>query len=160
MKKTFKLPLYNEFLEVFANNEIHNWQAKHFWEKMGLNQRYRARRCKRLMYAGLRVLLKYNYLELDIESSKKNAFSYKETPHLNKLRELYKKQKLTELFSTKKLVLLDELQDKENIIEFINDLLLDDKSLEKYFIDHKKTLENDIKKINSNIRFMDDILNI
>jgi len=112
------------------------------------------------MYAGLRVLLKCNYLELDIENSKKNAFSYKETPHLNKLRELYKKQKLTELFSTKKLVLLDELQEKENIIEFINDLLLDDKSLEKYFIDHKKTLENDIKKINSNIRFMDDILNI
>jgi len=38
-------------------------------------------------------------------------------------------------------------------------LLSDDKTLEKYFINHKETMENDIKNIKSNIKLMDDIMN-
>ena len=32
------------------------------------------------------------------------------------------------------------------------------KTLEKYFINHKEKLKNEIKNINSNIRLMDEIL--
>ncbi|MGO1062125.1 hypothetical protein [Acinetobacter lwoffii] len=49
MPKSVNLPLYDDFLKIFIDNEIINWQAKHFWEKMGLNQRYRAKRCKQLI---------------------------------------------------------------------------------------------------------------
>ncbi len=159
MKKTVNLPLYDEFLEIFDNHKIQNWQAKHFWEKMGLNQRYRAKRCKRLMYAGLKVLLKCQYLEIDESKSKKNAFSYTETPRLNELRKRYKKEKLKDVFSMKELALLSQIREKENNIEFLNDLLADNESLEKYFINYKETLENDIKNIKSNIKLMDDIMN-
>lgn len=36
MQKSVNLPLYDDFLKIFIDNEIINWQAKHFWEKMGL----------------------------------------------------------------------------------------------------------------------------
>ena len=48
-----------------------------------------------------------------------------------------------------------ELEEKENNIEFLNTLLANDATLEKYFITHKHEIE---KKINSNIKLMEDIL--
>lgn len=71
MPKSVNLPLYDEFLKIFLDHKILNWQAKHFWEKMDLNQRYRAKYCKKLMYVGLRVLLKCQYLVVDANKSTK-----------------------------------------------------------------------------------------
>ena len=103
MPKSINLPLYDDFLKIFLDNEIINWQAKHFWEKMGLNQRYRAKRCKQLMYIGLRVLLKCQYLEVDVNKSTQKSFSYNETSRLNELRNQYKKHKLENIFSIKEI---------------------------------------------------------
>lgn len=73
MSKSVNLPLYEDFLKIFIDNEIINWQAKHFWGKMGLNQRYRTKHSKQLMYVGLRVLLKCQYLEVDANKSTKKS---------------------------------------------------------------------------------------
>ncbi len=54
---------------------------------------------------------------------------------------------------------LNEISEKENNIQFIESLLSTDKTLEKYFIIDKEKLENDIKNIKSNIKFMDNIIN-
>jgi len=159
MSKSVNLPLYNDFLKIFIEYEIVNWQAKHFWEKMKLNQHYRTKEDKRLMYVGLKVLLKCEYLEVDMNQSSKRAFSYNETYRLNELRDRHKKQKLEPIFSIKRTKFLNEIDDKENNIKFIESLLSDDKTLEKYFINHKKKLNNDIRNINSNIKLMDEILN-
>lgn len=159
MKKNIKLPLYDEFLEIFDNHQINNWRARHFWEKIKLEDCYKTKWYKNQMYTGLKVLLECKYLEVDDEKSTKTSFSYKETPRLNELRDQYKKQKLERFFNTKKLELSGRIKDKENNINFIKSLLEDDKTLEKYFISHKEKLENDIKNINSNIKLMDNILN-
>ena len=159
MSKSVNLPLYDDFLKIFIDNEIINWQAKHFWEKMGLNQRYRAKRCKQLMYVGLKVLLKCQYLEVDANKSTKKAFSYNETPRLNELRNQYKKQKLKNAFLLKETEFINKIKDKENNLMFMESLLLDDKTLEKYLINHKEKLENEIKNMHSNIRLMKDIIN-
>ncbi|EXD29598.1 hypothetical protein J500_3511 [Acinetobacter sp. 479375] len=110
------------------------------------------------MYSGLRVLMQLQYLEVNPLTSKKNIFSYTETPRMNELRNRIKKQKLEEIFSKKKIEFLDQIKDKENNIEFLQSLLSDDKTLEKYFINYKEQLKNDIKNINSNIRLMDEII--
>lgn len=34
MKRPVHLPLYHEFLELFDNYEIQNWEAKQFWENL------------------------------------------------------------------------------------------------------------------------------
>lgn len=159
MKKNIKLPLYDEFLEIFDNYQINNWRARHFWENIKLEDCYKTKWYKSQMYAGLKVLLECKYLEVDEEKSTKTSFSYKETPRLNELRDRHKKQKLESFFNTKKLELSGRIKDKENNINFIKSLLEDDKTLEKYFISHKEKLENDIKNINSNIKLMDNILN-
>lgn len=159
MRKTVNLPLYDEFMDIFTNYEIENWQAKHFWEKMKINQSHKAEPHRRLMYIGLKILVRFKYLEVDIHQSTKRAFSYKELPRLDELRDKHKKQKLERIFSTKKNEFLGQIKDKENNIDFIQAILADDKSLEKYFIIHQQKLENDIKSINSNIKFMEEVLN-
>lgn len=158
MTKSITLPLYDDFLKIFIDNEIINWQAKHFWEKMGLKQHYRAEHCKRLMYVGLRVLLRCKYLEIDEVKSSKKSFIYKETPKLDELRDKYIKRKLEAIFEVKKNDFLNQIQNKENNIKFIESILLEDETLEKYFINHKEKLEHDIKNIKSNIKFMDSIM--
>ncbi|OTG94067.1 hypothetical protein [Acinetobacter sp. ANC 4973] len=159
MSKSINLPLYDDFLKIFIDNEIINWQAKHFWEKMELNQRYRAERCKQLMYIGLRVLIKCQYLEVDVNKSTQKAFSYNETSRLNELRNQYKKHKLENIFSIKEIEFINLIKDKENNLTFIESLLSNDKTLEKYLINHKEKLENEIKNMHSNIRLMKDIMN-
>ena len=95
---------------------------------------------------------------LGLESTSK-TFSYNETRWLDELRKNHKKQMLEKVFLKKKTEFLDQIKDKENNINFIQTLLDDDKSLEKYFIEHQKKLENDIRSINSNLKFMEDVLN-
>ena len=158
MPKSVNLPLYDEFLKIFLDHKILNWQAKHFWEKMDLNQRYRAKYCKKLMYVGLRVLLKCQYLVVDANKSTKNAFSYNETPRLNELRNEYKKHKLEKIFLIKEIEFINKIKDKENNLMFIESLLLEDKTLEKHLINHKENLENEIKIMNSNIQLMKGIV--
>lgn len=41
MKRPVHLPLYHEFLELFDNYEIQNWEAKQFWEKLNISQNNR-----------------------------------------------------------------------------------------------------------------------
>ncbi len=159
MKKNVKLPLYDEFLEIFDNHQINNWRARHFWENIKLENCYKNKRYKNQMYAGLKVLLECKYLEIDEEKSTKTSFSYNETSRLNELRERHKKQKLEKAFNSKKIELSDLIKDKENNINFIKSLLEDDKTLEKYFIKHKDKIEIEIKNIQSNINLMDSILN-
>ena len=159
MKRPVHLPLYYEFLELFDNYEVQNWQAKQFWEKLNISQHNRNKKSKQLMYCGLKVLMQLKYLEIDHEKSKKRVFSYTETPRMNELRNRTKKHRLEKTFSKKKIEFFDQIKDKENNIEFLESLLSEDKTLEKYFINYKEKLENEIKNINSNIRLMDEILN-
>lgn len=115
----------------FANQGIQNWQAKHFWEKMDMGKSSKVEQHRRLMYAGLRVLVKCHYSEVDVSQSTRKAFSYKETHCLENLREKFNKQKFEKVFLTKKIEFLGQLKDKENNINFIQTLLADDKTLEK-----------------------------
>lgn len=159
MKRHVHLPLYHEFLELFDNYEIQNWQAKQFWKKLNISQNNRNEKTKRLMYSGLKVLMQFQYLEVDHETSKRKVFSYTETPRMNELRNRTKKHRLEKTFSKKKIEFFNQIKDKENNIDFLDSLLIEDKTLEKYFINYKEKLENEIKDINSNIRLMDEILN-
>lgn len=69
MKNSVHLPFYNEFMDIFTNYEIKNWQAKHFWEKMIIGKKSKTKQHRRLMYVGLRVLVRCKYLEVDVSES-------------------------------------------------------------------------------------------
>lgn len=159
MKKTVKLPLYNDFMDIFENHEVKNWQAKNFWEVMKFNIPDGSQKFKRQMYTGLKVLLTCEYLKIDSTRSSKQLFIYNETPRLEELRNRYKNEKLTTIFSSKKTALIELIEEKEENIKFINDLVSADNSLERYFIDIIKMLEKDIRKFKSNIKLMDEIIN-
>jgi hypothetical protein len=158
MKNSVNLPLYNEFLELFDNHKILNWKAENFWEVIKLNQPNPTRKYKRQMYEGLKVLLECQYLEIDTIRSRKKAFIYSETSRLEELRSRHKNAHLEKIFSCKKASLLNDIEELESNITFINNLVSDDQTLEKYFIEIKDLLEKDIRKFKSNIKLMDGIL--
>jgi hypothetical protein len=158
MKNSVNLPLYNEFLELFDNYKILNWKAENFWEVIKRNQPNPTRKYKRQMYEGLKVLLECQYLEIDTIRSRKKAFIYSETPRLEELRSRHKNEQLAKIFSCKKASLLNDIEELESNITFINNLVSEDQTLEKYFIEIKELLEKDIRKFKSNIKLMDGIL--
>lgn len=145
-------------MEVFDNNQITNWKAKNFWAAMKFKQCHNIQKFRRQMYAGLKILLICEYLKIDTTRSNKQVFIYSETPRLEELRNRYKNERLKNIFSDKKKSLLDDIEEKEANIIFINDLLSADKSLERYFIEVKEMLEKDIKKFKAHIKLMDDII--
>ena len=53
---------------------------------------------------------------------------------------------------------INQINDKKNNLTFIESLLSDDKTLEKYLINYKEQLKNDIKNKKTNIRLMDEII--
>ena len=63
MPKSVNLPLYDDFLKIFIDNEITNWQAKHFWEKMPFDNEYNKNILKAKMYRGLTILVQHKYLK-------------------------------------------------------------------------------------------------
>lgn len=145
-------------MEIFDNNEILNWKAKDFWVAMKFDQCYDIKKMRRQMYASLKILLICEYLKIDTSRSTKKIFIYSETPRLQELRNKYKNEKLTKVFLANKKSLLDEIEEKEANINFINNLLSTDKSLEKYFIEAKEKLEKEIKNFKAHIKLMEDII--
>lgn len=157
MGKSANLPLYRDFLEIFDKYEVKGWNAKDFVNKLPLYKLNESN--KKKMYQGLQILVRCKYLVIDPTTSKKNKFSYSETKRANELRMRIKKEKLEQIFSSKKAIFLQEVLAKENNINFIKDILSTDNSLEKYLIEYKEMFELDVQKLNSNINLMDDILN-
>ena len=104
MARNTHLPLYDDFLDLFINHEVNNWQAKDFWEKMLTSRPNMPKTAKRRMYSGLKILLNFKYLEADPTTSSKNSFRYKETPRLNDLRNKYKKQNFKIFLCQKKVI--------------------------------------------------------
>lgn len=145
-------------MEIFDNNEILNWKAKDFWVAMKFEQCCDIHKMRRQMYASLKILLICEYLKIDTSRSTKKIFIYSETPRLQELRNKYKNEKLTKVFSANKKSLLDEIEEKEANINFINNLLSTDNSLDKYFIEVKEKLEKDIKNFKAHIKLMEDII--
>ena len=55
MARNTHLPLYDDFLDLFINHEVNNWQAKDFWEKMLTSRPNMPKTAKRRMYSGLTI---------------------------------------------------------------------------------------------------------
>lgn len=152
------LPFYNEFAEIFENHDIINWQAKDFWEKIGLQEAYDAKNRRKMLYKGLRILVKTKYLRIDPAKSTKQCFSYVQTEHLVHLKKSMRVSILEQAFEQKKAELLKEQSDKRRSAFFINNLMIENYYLRKYLTAMSEDLDRDIQIINSNLQLMKMIL--
>lgn len=152
------LPFYKEFAEIFEKHDIINWQAKDFWEKIGLQEAYDAKNRRKMLYKGLRILVKTNYLRIDPAKSTKQCFSYVETEYLVDLKKSMRVSILAQAFEQKKDELLKEQSDKRRSAFFINNLMIENYHLRKYLTPMSEDLDRDIQIINSNLQLMKMIL--
>ncbi len=152
------LPFYKEFADIFEKHEIINWQAKDFWEKIGLQQSYDAKNRRKMLYKGLRILVKANYLRVDPAKSTKQCFSYVETEHLIHLKKSMRISILTQAFEQKKAELLKQQREKRSSLFFLGDLMIENPNLRKYLTPMTEDLDRDIKIIDSNLQLMKMIL--
>lgn len=152
------LPFYKEFADIFEKHEIINWRAKDFWEKLGLQQSYDAENRRRMLYKGLRLLVKANYLRVDPAKSTKHCLSYVETEDLIHLKESMRISILTQAFEQKKADLLKQQREKRRSEFFLGDLMIEHPHLRKYLTPITEDLDRDIKIIDSNLQLMKMIL--
>lgn len=120
------LPLFDEFMEIFENCEILNWEAKHFWGKIKSNAPSKTLEDRNKMYKALSILVNIGYLEVNKDSSTK-LHRYIETKLLKKLRCDLKSKKLVSYFSKKKTELLFLIDIKKDNINFLNSLCRENK---------------------------------
>lgn len=157
MAKTI-LPFYKEFAEIFEKHDIINWQAKDFWGKIGLQESYDAKNRRKMLYKGLRILVRDEYLRIDPAKSNKQCFSYVQTAHLVHLKKAMRAAILVHAFEQKKAELLKQEREKRSSMFFLENLMIENYHLRKYLTQISEDLDRDIKIINSNLQLMKMIL--
>ena len=70
---------YNQFFQVFDNNQILNWRANDFVYKTLGENKSSCEKEKRLIYKGLAILVKCKYLKLEKGIDNKKVYFYSET---------------------------------------------------------------------------------
>ncbi len=158
MAKPTPLPFYDEFMTIFKNHNISNWEAKDFVKLiMGSNVKINKKNQFEI-YKALKILVRYKYLSIDPSQSTQNRFSYCETELMNELRVSPILNKLGQIFELKELELLKQIQEKEHNISFIKSLCEDNPEVTDFLNKKIEKLNDEISLIKSNISLMENIL--
>lgn len=158
MTKATPLPLYDEFMLVFRKHKIENWEAKDFVNVITSDSQNSNKKIRIQIYKALKILVRFNYLNIDKSKSTKKLFSYCETQRLQELRVDPVRQKLAQIFEEKELELLQQIQEKEKSIDFIRSIYIgDDIDIKNYLSDQVLKKESEINIIRLNIKTMEDI---
>ena len=158
MTKATPLPLYDEFMLVFRNHKIENWEAKDFVKVITRDSQNINKKIQFQIYKALKILVRFNYLSIDKSKSTKKLYSYCETKRLQELRVNPIRQKLAQIFEEKELELLQQIHEKEKSIDFIKSIYTgDDVDIKNYLFDQVIKKENEINSLKSDIKTMHDM---
>ena len=158
MAKPTPLPFYDEFMTIFKNHNISNWEAKDFVKLIMGNNVKINKKNQFEIYKALKILVRYKYLSIDPSKSTQNRFSYCETELMNELRVSPILNKLGQIFELKELELLKQIQEKEHNISCIKSLCEDNPEVTDFLNKKIEKLNDEISLIKSNISLMENIL--
>ncbi|KEC83674.1 hypothetical protein [Acinetobacter sp. ETR1] len=157
MAKPTPLPFYDEFMTIFKNHNISNWEAKDF-VKLIIGSNVKINKKNQFeIYRALKILVRYKYLSINPTQSTQKRFIYCETELIKELRISPIRNKLGQIFELKELELLKQIQEKEYNISFIKSLCEDNPEVTDFLNKKIEKLNDEISLIKSNISLMEDI---
>ena len=129
MKRPVHLPLYHEFLELFDNYEIQNWEANLFWLNIEHLSQIETKEQRQQMYNGLRVLTSNDYLRVEYSKYNRRIFLYSETLKLHQFRRNVLAENYNEVINPPKYI-----KDFEKFYKEINHKIFEEHGLEEFFL--------------------------
>ena len=150
-----------EFEKIFLDNEVFEWEAKHFWQKIDQTVLVNPAYQKSHMYSGLKILSIRGYLIFSPAFNNKRLFLYTETSKLKELRNSRKDLALKFIFFKEKISLINNLESYDFQISFVSKIIpkyshlnIELKELKNKLILNRKKCEEEINKIDYFIKSM------
>ena len=156
--KKIPLPLSNEFFSIIENHEIINWESKDFWEKMNHSLYTDKQKMRKRMYAGIRVLTICKFFEIKKSPNNNRVNIYTENQRLKSFRSDLIQNRLKDVLSKKHNQILEDIKIKENELNFIQLLSIENPSIKNHLDKYNKKYENDMDFLKSNIKVIEKIL--
>lgn len=153
------LPLGLEFLSIFENHQVVDWQAKHFWEKMPFDDEYNKNILKAKMYRGLSILVQHKYLKKRKSSNNKNVYLYTGTSNIEYLINYQYNKEIQIQLDRKIYEIQNDILNNKCKLNYINELVAEKFLAERHVSKYKKELHKQLFELNLKLEVIHSILN-
>lgn len=141
------LPLGLEFLSIFENHQVVDWQAKHFWEKMPFDNEYNKNILKAKMYRGLTILVQHKYLKKRKSLNNKNVYLYTGTSNIEYLINHQYNKEIQIQLGEKIFEIQNDILNSECKLNYINELVAENFLAERHVSKYKKELHKQLSEL-------------
>lgn len=156
--KTSNLPLGSQFFSILEENQIVDWEAKHFWEKMQKNSHDNKNSTKVMLYRGLEILVINKYLEKRKSPNNKRVHLYTGTSRIEYFINYQYNKELHRHLDQKIYDLNQGINNYECRLNFINELTMENSILEKYVSKYTAELNNQINELQLKLDVINSII--
>lgn len=153
------LPLGLEFLSIFEQNQVVDWQAKHFWEKMPFDGEHNKNIFKAKMYRGLNILVQLKYLEKRKSLNNKNVYLYTGTSNIEYLLNYQYNKEIHIQLDKKVLEIQNDILIHECKLNYINELIAEKILAERYVSKYQKELYKQLRELNLKLEVIHSLIN-
>lgn len=129
----FYLPLAKEFERIFLENDVYEWEAKEFWQKIDQSARTSIHQ-KAYMYSGIKTLTILEYLVSKPSAYNHRVFLYTSTQKLKDLCNRGKNLNIKSIIHEEKSNLISDLEHCKIQILFISEMFSKHPHLKKELI--------------------------
>lgn len=157
--KTSFLPLGFEFLSIFENYQVVDWQAKHFWEKMPFDDEYNKNILKARMYRGLNILVQHKYLKKIKSLNNNNVYLYTGTSRIEYLINYNYNQEINIQLDQKVFDIQNNIAIHEYKLNYIAELIAEKVLAERYISKYKKELHEQLSELHLKLDVINSIIN-
>jgi Fe2+ or Zn2+ uptake regulation protein len=156
----FYLPYAQQFEKLFLENEIYEWEAKFFLNKMNSINENKSTIEPSYIYSALRILLRHKLLSFKRSRNNQRLFLYSETESLKNLRTTVYMNNFSKIIKFEKEHIISNLSSFQIKKEYIYELKnkYPEFNLEIIYLDRK--IEIDQKKDREKLKVLENFLNI
>lgn len=150
----FYLPMAEEFERIFLENDVYEWQAKDFWQKIDqtvLNKFGKPDRQKSYVYSAIKTLTILEYLVAKPSSHSHRVFLYTSTEKLKNLFNRGSFSDVKHVLNLEKNNLINQLDIHKTQISFISEMFSKHLHLKKQLIIINKELNFEKQKLENKI---------
>lgn len=157
--KKLTLPFYNEFFQIFENNQILNWRASDFIRVILDDSNSFYNKEKNQVYRALNILVECRYLKRERLDDNKKIYFYSETIRLKVYKEKAQFLKIKDILVRERRSIEKSLTQHRVEYNFIHDIVHKHPELEVFFEKYGMCISKRIEEMETKMVFLKSVLN-
>ncbi|WP_343569220.1 hypothetical protein [Acinetobacter sp.] len=153
------LPFYHEFFEILESNEILNWRANDFVQAIFDKRKKMGDQDRQLIYRGLDILVKCQYLKREKKAENKKIYRYSEALRLKVHKENIYYEKIKEVLVNEQNIIEKSLQKNKVEQNFIQNIVHKYPNFENFLHKYDHCISKRIVELETKVLFIKSILN-